>query len=79
MIKGVFMYVNASYICLHQETYPHHALTYVCLYEIMHSEYKWSERERERESTCFFVPQQAANFIHRVIHNNAPCIIIKLG
>jgi len=48
MLKGVFIYINASYIYLHQETYLHHAVTYVCLYEIMHSEYKWHEREREQ-------------------------------
>jgi len=72
-MKGVFIYINASYICLHQETYLHHAVTYVCLYEIMHSEYKWHERESN-----FFIPQ-AANFIHIVIHITAPCIIIKLG
>lgn len=77
MMQGVFMYIDASYIYLHQETYLHHAVTYVCLYEIMHSEYKWDERERERAT--FFIPQQAANFIHIVIHINAPCIIIKLG
>jgi len=46
MMKGVFIYINASYIYLHQETYLYHAVTYVCLYEIMHSEYKWHERER---------------------------------
>lgn len=34
---------------------------------------------RERERATFFIPQQAANFIHIVIHINAPCIIIKLG
>ena len=71
--RSIYIYISASYICLHQETYLHHAVTYVCLYEIMHCEYKWHERER-----LFFI-KQAANFIHIVIHNNAPCIIIKLG
>lgn len=53
MMKGVFVYENASYICLHKKNY-HHAVTW-CMHVWNYAQWvqiAW-ERDREREQELF--------------------------